>query len=64
MDEKKAIERVKRQNDYINQYKRDNYDRINILMPKGTKERIRASGESMNAFVSRLIETELDRLGL
>lgn len=26
------------QNSYVNQYKRDNYDRVSILVPKGTKE--------------------------
>lgn len=64
MDEKKAIERIKRQNDYIQKYKVEKYDRINLLLPKGTKERIKASGETMNSFVGRLVEDELERMGL
>lgn len=31
------------------------YDRVNILLPKGTKEAIKEAGESVNGLVNRLL---------
>ena len=57
-----AERKAKWQNDYIAKA----YDRINLTVPKGQKERIRAgaavTGESTNAFINRLINAELERL--
>ena len=57
-----AERKAKWQNDYIAKA----YDRINLTVPNGQKERIRAgaavTGESTNAFINRLINAELDRL--
>lgn len=51
---------------YNNKFIAQAYDRINLTVPKGQKERIRAgaavTGESTNAFINRLINAELDRL--
>ncbi len=51
---------------YNNNFIAQAYDRINLTVPKGQKERIRAgaavTGESVNAFINRLIDNELDRL--
>lgn len=45
-----------------------NLDRISIAIPKGQKELIKKaaeqSSESVNKFIARLIDTELERLGL
>ena len=45
-----------------------NLDRISIALPKGQKELIKEAaaqnGESVNKFIARLIEAELDRLGV
>lgn len=42
-----------------NKYNTENYDRINIAIPKGEKEKIKAHaekmGESVNAFINRAI---------
>lgn len=48
----------KRQNAHISEH----YDRISVTIPKGTKERITAQGESINGFVNRLIAAELESL--
>ena len=52
---------------YNNDFNKQAYDRINLTVKKGNKERIQAAaqanGESVNAFINRLIDTELDRLG-
>ena len=58
-DAKKTLEKqYKRQNDYI----RNNYDRVSVTLPAGTKERIRATGESVNGIINRVLLQELERL--
>lgn len=52
MSEKRTAEEIlkaqyKRQNDHI----REKYDRVSIALPKGTKDRITALNESLNAFI-------------
>lgn len=53
---------------YNNKYNKEAYDRINLTVPKGEKEKIKAAadqtGESVNGFIWRLIKVELDRLGI
>ena len=62
MDEKKMIEnyksRVKRQNEKA----KKNYDRISVMLPKGTKDRIQAQGLTINGFVNQLVLDKLDEL--
>lgn len=45
---------------------KERYDRIQLVVPKGKKDVIQsaaqASGESVNAFINRLIDAELERL--
>ena len=49
------------QNEYISKA----YDRINLLVPKGGKERIRQQaaqqGESINGYINRLIKQDMGR---
>lgn len=51
---------------YNNEYNKQAYDRINLTVPKGKKESIQtaaqANGESVNAFINRLIDTEFERI--
>lgn len=62
MDEKKMIEnyksRVKRQNEKA----KENYDRISVMLPKGTKDRIQVQGLTINGFVNQLVLDKLDEL--
>ena len=62
MDDKKMIEnyksRVKRQNEKA----KENYDRISVMLPKGTKDRIQAQGFTINGFVNQLVLEKLDEL--
>ena len=54
---------VQKQSEYIYKYTKDNYDRISIYFPKGTKQEIaERTGESVNAFVNRVVREALDRL--
>ena len=55
----------KAQQKAVNKYMKENYDRINLTMPKGSKEAIKAhaesKGESVNGFISRAIEETIER---
>lgn len=56
---KKILEKqYKRQNEYI----KNSFDRVSVTLPKGTKERITATGESVNGFIKRLVMDELQKL--
>jgi hypothetical protein len=49
---------------YNNDFNKENYDRVSLMLPKGKKERIqeyvKQTGESVNGFINRLIDRELD----
>lgn len=55
----------KAQQKATNSYISRNYDRINLTVPKGQKEVIKAHsearGESVNAFVNRAIQETIER---
>ena len=52
---------TKAQNKYIAKA----YDRINLTLPKGKKDEIKAhaesKGESVNAFINRAIDNQMER---
>ena len=54
----------KAQQKAVNKYMAENYDRINLTVPKGQKEVIKAHadgmGESVNAFIGRAINTQIE----
>lgn len=62
IDPQKAVERLQRQYKNQNEYIRNNFDRVSITLPKGTKERIKGTGESLNGYINRLILADLERL--
>lgn len=62
MTGKEAKERLERQYKRQNEYIKNNFDRVSVTLPVGTKERIKATGESINGFVCRLVVGELSRL--
>ena len=51
---------------YNNEFIKQAYDRINLTVPKGRKEEIQnaaaQNSESVNAFINRLIDAELERV--
>nr|DAT39402.1 MAG TPA: hypothetical protein [Caudoviricetes sp.] len=55
----KKFDQVKYQNKFIS----EKYDRINLLVPKGDKaiikEKAAAAGESVNAYLNRIIKENL-----
>lgn len=43
-------------------YEKKKYDKVLLRLPKGTKERIRAAGEtSLNGYIVKLILADLDK---
>ena len=58
---------TKAQQRAVNKYMKGNYDRVNLTLPKGQKDRIKAHaesrGESVNAFVNRAIDETMAREG-
>jgi uncharacterized protein YgfB (UPF0149 family) len=52
------------QNQYINDYIKEKYDRINLTVPAGKKaiiaDRAAAVGKSVNAYLNGLIDTDLE----
>lgn len=52
----------KAQQKAVNKYMAENYDRINLVVPKGRREELRAkaeaAGKSLNAYLIGLIEGE------
>ena len=50
----------KAQQKAVNKYMKENYDRINLLLPKGKKAVIQdyaaSHGESVNGFINRAID--------
>ncbi len=55
----------KAQQKATNKYISNNYDRVNLTVPKGYKEIIQAHaaarGESVNSFIGRAIENQIER---
>ena len=53
----------KAQQKAVHRYVKTNYDRIDLTLPKGEKERIKehaaAHGESVNSFIQRAIKTAI-----
>ena len=55
---KKRLEnQYKRQNEHI----KENYDRVSVTLPKGTKERIQAQGLTVNGYINMLVLEDLKR---
>ena len=51
--------------EYKNQWQKENVDRVNLTMPKGRKDEIKAhaekQGESVNGFINKAIDEKIDR---
>lgn len=57
----------KAQQKAVNKYMAANYDRVNLTLPKGRKDEIKAhadaQGESVNGFINRAISETMERDG-
>lgn len=61
-----AFKERKKELSYIAQYQKKNYDRITVMSPKGTKEKVKAAatlkGMSSSEFVLNCINKELKEM--
>ena len=55
-----ALDRQKKQYSRQNDFIKNNYDRISVTLPKGTKDRITQLGETANGLINRLLLEYLD----
>ena len=57
----------KAQQKAVNKYMKANYDRVNLTIAKGQKEKIKAAadaaGESVNAYIGKAIDERMEREG-
>lgn len=53
------IKRNKRQNQYI----KENYDRVSVTLPAGSKEIIKNMGLSVNGYINDLVKSDLEKRG-
>ena len=55
----------KAQQKAVNKYMKENYDEIKVRVEKGRKDKIKAhaeaQGESVNGFINRAIDHEMER---
>lgn len=55
----------KAQQKAVHKYVRENYDRVEVTLPKGKKAEVKAhaetQGESVNGFISRAIDETMER---
>ena len=54
----------KNKREYIERYEKKHYDRIMIRFPKGTKDRIKQTGQSVNGFVAQSTLNSLAERGI
>ena len=51
--------------EYKNQWQKENYDRVNLTMPKGKKAIIQAhadnKGKSLNGYINEAIDEKMER---
>lgn len=59
-------QKVKDNQKHVNKYISNNYDRINVTVPKGEKDRIKEAadknGESVNSLINRAVFEEVARI--
>ena len=59
-DEKKKA--TKAHMEATKRYEKENYDKVLIRFPKGTKDRIKDLGESVNGFTVKAVLEKLEQL--
>lgn len=63
-EQRKLLEQAKRQKERIkrqNEAAKNNWDCVSLKLPKGTKDKIKAKGETVNGLINRLVLEYLDK---
>lgn len=50
-----ALERQRKQYQRQNDFIKENYERVSVTLPKGTKDRIKKTGQSVNGFINNVV---------
>lgn len=64
-EQKKLLEQAERQRERVrkqNEQAKQNWDCVSLKLPKGTKERIKNQGESVNGLINRLVLEYLEEI--
>ena len=56
-----ALERQTKQYKWQNDFIKNSYDRVSVTLPKGTKERITDTGQTINAFINDAVMEKLNK---
>jgi len=62
MTPEQALERLNKQYKRQNEHIKESYDRVSATLPKGTKERIKATGYSLNNFIAEAVKEKLEQM--
>lgn len=54
-----ALERQRKQYQRQNDFIKENYERVSVTLPKGTKDRIKETGQSVNGFINNAVMERL-----
>ena len=54
--DKQKLDTLKKRQDKQNEYIKEKFDRVSVVMPKGRKETILKSGIPINAYINQAIE--------
>ena len=61
----KALENQKKQYQRQNSWINENYERQTVTLPKGTRDRIKATGApSVNGYINKLVADDLTKKGV
>ena len=55
-----ALERQRKQYQRQNDFIKENYERVSVTLPKGTKDRIKETGQSVNGFINNAVMERLN----
>lgn len=59
--EKKQLEKYKNRLKRQNEAAKENWDRVSVMLPKGTKDKIKEKGETINGLINRLVLEYLEK---
>lgn len=61
-----AYKDAEKRNEYNNNFIKENYDRVNLTLPKGQKdvlkELLKKRGKTVNGFLQEVVEQEIKRM--
>jgi len=50
-----ALERQRKQYQRQNDFIKENYERVSVTLPKGTKDKIKETGQTVNGYINKVV---------